>query len=104
MTERDEAWRREAVLGNYAERPFPAPPVAIRIWSYADRLSLAPGEILRLHVCTNAARYGVEIIRDGIAPETVHARHALAGTWRDTPEDCSVAGCGWPVSLEIPIG
>ena len=58
--ERDEAWRREAVLGNYAERPLPTPPPVVRIWSYADRLSYAPGDILRLSVCTNAARHAVE--------------------------------------------
>ena len=62
---RDDAWRREAVLGNYAERPFHAPPEPRRIWSYADRLSYAPGETVRLSVCTNAKHYAVEVIRDG---------------------------------------
>ncbi|MFN4141883.1 N,N-dimethylformamidase beta subunit family domain-containing protein [Aestuariivirga sp.] len=102
-TERDEAWRREAVLGIYAERPLHEPPRNIRIWSYADRLSYAPGETARLSVCTNAKRFAVEIIRDGAAPKTVFARDGLEGVWRDTPDDCSVKGCGWPVSLEIPI-
>ena len=103
MTARDEAWRREAVLGNYAERPLHEPPATIRIWSYAGSLSHEPGGVLRLSVCTNAARYGVEIIRDGIAPQTVFRRDGLEGTWHDTPDDCSVNGCGWPVSLEIPL-
>lgn len=103
MSSRDEAWRREAVLGNYAERPFHEPPTTIRIWSYAGRLSYAPGETLRLSVCTNASAYRVEIIRDGAAPRTVFRREGLEGMWRDTPDDCSVNGCGWPVSLEIAV-
>lgn len=101
--ERDDAWRRDAVLGNYAERPFHAPPPMVRIWSYAGSLSHAPGETLRLSVCTNAAFYSVEIIRDGLAPQSVFARHGLEGHWRDTPDECSVTGCGWPVSLEVPV-
>ena len=39
---RDDAWRREAVLGIYAERPLHTPPAETRIWSYCDRLSYAP--------------------------------------------------------------
>lgn len=103
MTARDEAWRRAAVLGNYAERPLQAPPRNIRIWSYADSLSYAPGEHARLSVSTNARHYSVEIIRDGIMPRTVYRRDGLEGIWRDTPDDCSVTGCGWPVSLAIPV-
>lgn len=101
--DRDEAWRREAVLGLYAERPFSELPPVIRIWTYADQLSHAAGETLRLHTSTNAKRYSVEIIRDGANPKSVFRRDGLAGHWRETPEDCSVVGCGWPVSLEIPI-
>lgn len=104
MSEGDEAWRREAVLGNYAERPCRAPPATARIWSYTDRLSYAPGDVVRLSVCTNAAHYGVACIRDGPAPQTVFRRDQLDGAWRDTPDDCSVTGCGWPESLEVPVG
>ena len=49
--DRDEAWRREAVLGLYAERPFAEPPSTIRIWSYADQLSYAAGETLPAARC-----------------------------------------------------
>ena len=103
MTAQDEAWRREAVFDNYAERPFAAPPENIRIWSYAQELSHAPGEVLRLSVSTNARHYAVEIIRDGLKPERMFHREGIAGRWHDTPQDCSVTGCGWPVSLEISI-
>ncbi|WP_421692696.1 N,N-dimethylformamidase beta subunit family domain-containing protein [Aestuariivirga sp.] len=103
MSERDEAWVREAVLGNYAERPLHAPPLGLRIWSYSDRLSYAPGELVRVSVCTNAKSYALEVIHDGLTPHTVFARDGLPGHWRETPDDCSVTGCGWPVSIEIPV-
>ena len=102
--DRDGAWRHEAVFGNYAERPFSAPPPMLRIWSYADQISYAAGDILRLSVCTNAPQYTVEIIRDGLNPQTVFQRYGVEGRWHDTPVDCSVTGCGWPASLEIPVG
>ncbi|MCA3573226.1 MAG: hypothetical protein IOC86_04865, partial [Aestuariivirga sp.] len=103
LPDRDDAWRREAVFGNYAERPLHEAPPMLRIWSYADRLSYAPGETLSLSVNTNARHFAVEIIRDGLHPQRVFHREGLEGRWRDTPDDCSVTGCGWPVSLEIQV-
>lgn len=103
LAQRDDAWRREAVLGIYAERPFESPPEDIRIWCYTDQLSYGTGETVHVSVCTNAARYAIEIIRDGAAPVSVLRRGGLAGKWRDTPANCSVAGCGWPVSMAFEI-
>jgi len=103
MTERDDTWRREAVLGNYAERPHHIPPQHLRVWSYTDELSYAPGGVVQAHLCTNARSYDVQVIRDGIRPHVMYSRPGREGRWRDTPEDCSVTGCGWPVSFEVPI-
>lgn len=87
MDQRDEAWRREAVLGIYAERPLHHPPQNIRIWSYAKRLSYAPGDTVEICVCTNAAAFDLEIVRDGIysgaravAPEAWKASGAIRRT------------------------
>ncbi len=91
------------VLENYAERPFHTPPETIRIWCYCDRLSYAPGERLRLSVCGNASRFAVEIIRDGAKPLTVFTKQDVPAQWHDTPDDCSVTGCGWPASLDIAV-
>ena len=102
-SERDAAWRRQAVLGNYAERPFTAPPPRTRIWSYTDRLSYGAGESVRLSVCTTAASYAVEIVRDGLHPTSVLKREAQPGHWHATPPDCSVTGCGWPLALEFTV-
>ncbi len=100
---RDDAWRREAVLGIYAELPFAAPPAEVRIWSYADRLSYAADETVSISVCTNAARYALEIIRDGVKPVTVLRRDGLPGAWRNTSKECSISGCGWPVSVAFDV-
>jgi hypothetical protein len=100
---RDEAWRQRAVLGNYAERPYSSPPAEKRIWSYTDRVSYQAGDDVRLCVCTNAATFSVEVFRDGASPAPVFRRAGIAGQWQDTPEDCSVTGCGWTPSLSLTV-
>ncbi|WP_395687514.1 N,N-dimethylformamidase beta subunit family domain-containing protein [Aestuariivirga sp.] len=102
--ERDEAWLKQAVLGNYAERPFAEAPREPRIWSYTSRLSYKAGDLVKVSTCTNQSSYAVEVIRDGHMRQSMLRFDGLRGTWRDTPSDCSVVGCGWPVSLEFSIG
>ncbi len=99
-----DEWLAEAVLGNYAERPSVESLDRLRIWSYCDAQSYAPGDKARLHVCTNAKSYDLLVIRDGLKPETVIERRGLPGKLHDIPQDCSITGCFWPVSLEIDIG
>lgn len=103
-TAHDEAWVREAVLGNYAERPFAAPPPQPRIWSYTNRMSFAPGETVAVSTSTNTSTYSLEVIRDGYQPRSMLCLNHLSGAWQDTPEDCSVTGCGWAVSASFVIG
>jgi len=73
-------------------------PDELEVWCYTDRLSYAPGDTVRFHVNTTAERYDLEIVRDGLRPETVHRAEGLAGALHPTPEDCSANGCDWPVS------
>ena len=91
-----------AVLENFYERAS-GDPDQLEIWCYTDRLSYAPGETVRFHVNTTAARYDVEIFRDGAACETVYREEDLPGQFYPTPEDCSVAGCGWPAAFELTV-
>lgn len=102
-TKPDASWIRIAVHGNYAERAFSEPPSEPRIWAYTDRLSYRAGEQIAVSVNTNALCFDVTINRDGAKAETVFSAKGLTGTWHDTPDDCSVTGCGWPVSLTIPV-
>ncbi len=97
-------WLKEAVFGNYAERPSADALERARIWSYTDAQSYAPGDKARLHSCTNAATYDLIVIRDGLAQEIVLRREGLPGKLHPIPEDCSIAGCQWPVALEFEIG
>ena len=94
---------RLAVFTNFAERPGPLPPGSERIWSYTDRLSYEPGETVRVHVSTTAPAFDVVIVRDTASPEIVLALNAIKGSLHETPADCSVRGCGWPVAFEFAI-
>jgi hypothetical protein len=97
-------WLAQAVFGNYAERPRADALTSPRIWSYTDAQSYSPGDRAKLHACTNAARFDLQIIRDGLRQETVLERKGLPGKLHPIPEDCSVKGCDWPVALEFDIG
>jgi hypothetical protein len=74
-----------------------------QLWGYMDDLSYAPGSMARLHVSTTATTFDVLIYRDGAKQEVVFQKQQLTGAFQQTPTDCSVKGCGWPVALEISI-
>ena len=78
-------------------------PEALEIWGYTDRFGYRAGERLALRVSTTAALWDLEIARDGVARETVLLVEGLKGSWHETPEDCSVTGCGWPVAHAFTI-
>jgi len=91
-----------AVFENFYERAGNDPD-HLEIWCYSDRLSYAPGDTLRLHVSTTAARYDLTVLRDGARPEVAHRAEGLAGRFHPAPPNCSVAGCGWPIAFELVI-
>jgi hypothetical protein len=94
--------RRFAVRGCYYEHPGMDGERG-EIWCYTDRFSYAPGETVALHVSSSAPRFELEIMRDGGVETAVLTRANLAATWQDTPDQCSVEGCGWQPSLEFRI-
>lgn len=100
-TPRDKRKPRH-ILDNYYIGPARDPEL-LEIWGYTDRFSYEAGEPLRLHVSTTAETWDLEIGRDGADYEEVFRLTGLPGRHFDTPEDCSVVGCGWPVAQEIPI-
>ena len=75
----------------------------LEIWAYTDKFSFHPGEMLGLRVSTTAEHWEFEIGRDGAEYQPLMTVRDLPGLHQDTPEDCSVTGCGWPVSHEITI-
>lgn len=78
-------------------------PAVLEIWAYSDRFSYAPGEIVGLRVSTTAERYDIEVGRDGAVYEPLLQLKGLTGRHHETPADCSIVGCGWPVAQEIQI-
>lgn len=70
---------------------------------YPDRLSYRPGDAVSLAVRTTTAAFDVEIARVGATRDVVCQRGGLPGTWHETPEDASSAGCNWPESFRFEI-
>lgn len=94
--------RRFAVRNHYYEYPGMDGERG-EIWCYTDRFSYRPGEKAKLHVSATAARFSLRIERDGAERRTVLEQHGIACGWQDTPDQCSVEGCGWHVTCEIDI-
>jgi len=101
--DREDDIHRLAVFTNFAERAWPIPSGGARIWSYTDRLSYEPGDTVRVHANTTAPSFDARVVRDTAGPETVLVRRAIKGSLHETPGDCSVRGCGWPVAFEFQI-
>ena len=81
-------------------------PTSLRansVEGYTGRVSYAPGEELTLHVSTAAPTFSFEIARLGAKSESVLKKDAIPGAKHPTPENASSYGCGWPVSLKVPI-
>jgi hypothetical protein len=95
--------RRFAVRGHYYEYPGMDGERG-EIWCYTDRFSYRPGEVARLHVSATAKSFAIEIVRDGAAETRVFEKRAISSSWQDTPDQCSVEGCGWQPVFEIAIG
>lgn len=60
----------------------PEPP-PLYIEGYADQLSYQPGDIIRLHVCTAAPKWSLEIARIGAKTEKLLTKSDLAGPVRN---------------------
>ena len=77
----------------------PQPMVA----GYTDKVSYAPGDVVRLHVSTNAPAFSASIVRHGLKPEKLHEQKNIAGKEHPVPEDASSMGCRWPESHSLKI-
>ena len=94
--------RREAVLGHYYEYPG-MDGEGGEIWCYTDAYAYPPGATVRLQVSSTAASFSLEIVRDGATEQSVLKRDGLAARWQETPDQCSVIGCGWETSFEFKV-
>ncbi|MDE2305876.1 MAG: hypothetical protein KGL34_09970 [Gammaproteobacteria bacterium] len=97
-----EQQRREAVFGH--RHDFAGMDGAQgEIWCYSDAFAYLPGATVRLHVSSTAERCTLEIARDGAEPVTLFQATLNGLAWRDSPDQCSVQGCGWPPSFEFRV-
>ncbi len=94
--------RREAVRGHYYEYPGMDGERG-EIWCYSDRFSYAPGETVTLFVSSSAPVFDLDILRDGAGETPVMSRSGIAARWQETPDQCSVEGCGWQPTLEFRV-
>ncbi|TIO91805.1 MAG: hypothetical protein E5X90_26485, partial [Mesorhizobium sp.] len=74
------------------------------IWCYSDRFSYRPGETVTIFVSSTAPQFRIVIVRDGGDETKVFDGSGLSARWQETPEQCSVDGCGWEASFEFRIG
>ena len=97
------AQRREAVFAHRYEFPGMDGERG-EIWCYSDAFAYAAGSAVRLQISSSVARAEIEVARDGAAAAVVLKR-ALSGLrWWQTPEHCSIDGCGWPCAFEFRVG
>lgn len=94
--------RREAVLGHYYEYPGMDGERG-EIWCYTDAYAYRPGATVRLQVSSTAPRFTIEIVRDGATETPVFRREGLDARWQETPDQCSVVGCGWDTCFEFTV-
>lgn len=94
--------RREAVRGHYYEYPGMDGERG-EVWCYSDRFSYAPGETVTLFISSTSSTVDIEIVRDGGEETQVMVRKGVATRWQDTPDQCSVEGCGWAPTVEFRV-
>ncbi|MBL8578209.1 MAG: hypothetical protein JNK47_13360 [Mesorhizobium sp.] len=94
--------RRFAVRGHYYEFPGMDGERG-EIWCYTDRTSYRHGETVTFHVSGTSRSFSLRIDRDGATETNVLTKNNLDCRWQDTPDQCSVDGCGWQPTFEIAI-
>lgn len=97
-----EAERREAVRGHYYEFAGMDGERG-EIWCYSDRFSYFPGDEVTLFISSTSGTCDIEIVRDGGRETRVAGFRDIATTWQQTPDQCSVTGCGWTPTYEFTI-
>lgn len=92
-----------AVFGQYFDSPAQLPPGTPFLWLYVDRHGYGPGETVRVHVNSSTPRLRAALSHDGRIPQTLRTWRGIAAAPAETPDQCSVTGCGWPVAFEFSL-
>lgn len=88
-----------------AERPSKKPD-AEEAWVYSDKFSYFPGETVNFHISGTLPSVRLDVIRDGLHPETVAVFSITDVRNAPTSDEAYAVGCDWPVAQtwEIPAG
>lgn len=91
-----------ALLAGLGARPLIA---AQKIEAYTDRKSYVAGDTISFYVSTDSPTYHIEIVRDGLVPQTVASGPDLPGTLRPSAPN-GWLGPNWPLSHTwvVPAG
>ena len=73
------------------------------VHTYTDAISYDPGDSVAFHSSTHAAQWTLEIVLDGLKPQTVFRAEALPGQFHPVPAEAYSSGCGWPESLRWAV-
>ncbi len=94
--------RRKAVVGHYYEYPGMDGPRG-EIWCYTRSYAYRPGDDVALHISSTAAHCSIMIERDGAELMPVFHAGNIPTSWQETPDQCSVSGCGWTPTYSFRI-
>ncbi|MBX9455081.1 MAG: hypothetical protein KL863_03070 [Rhizobium sp.] len=94
--------RREAVRGHYYEYPGMDGDRG-EIWCYSDRFSYFPGDAVTLFISSTASTCDIDIVRDGGVETAATTIGGVATKWQQSPDQCSVEGCGWQPTHSFTI-
>lgn len=72
--------------------------------AYPFSLSVSPGESISFGVSSRAGAVDGFVERVGVSARVVGTFEDVAAEFRSLFGDVVAAGCGWPASIEIPIG
>jgi hypothetical protein len=85
----------DAILTRFYERPIDD-RAHLQVWTYTDRLSYRPGDVVQVHASASVESVALAISRDDVA-ETPVERIACTVPFAMPADDFIERGCGWPV-------
>lgn len=77
---------------------------SLSIEGYTGQVSYQPGEPIGFHLSSQAPQADLVIFRVGAERIQVETRQGIAVHLQPVPPRASSEGCGWPLTLEIPVG
>jgi len=92
----------DATKAEFFEVPLERPDY-LEVWCYTDKLSYLPGEEVSFHMSSTGVDVSIEIIRDGLNPQSVHRVERLPARVYKLPVNFYEAGCGWPAAYRWRI-